>query len=150
MQEFNFCEHASFVKIKPSRIGDISLSFTDIGISCPVREFFMSQMCLLALFAKTKFLRLFPNLQYWHQLLICVLLSYYQIFFYFFVLKITTLVCSIIHLRLKLKFYLFPLTLPTLKKSPYQKKLITIFSQEFHCKLKELSNVNSFIFKIHS
>ena len=29
----------SFVKIKPSRIGDITLSFTDMGKSCPVREF---------------------------------------------------------------------------------------------------------------
>ena len=31
---------------------------------------------------------------------------------------------------LKLKFYLFPLTQPTLEKSPYPKNFITIFSQE--------------------
>ena len=31
----------------------------------------------------------------------------------------------------KLKFYLFPLTRPTLKKSPYSKNFISIFSQEF-------------------
>ena len=30
----------SFMKIKPSRIGDIFLSLTDIGKSCPVRNFF--------------------------------------------------------------------------------------------------------------
>ena len=30
----------SFVKIKPSRIGDITLSFTDISKSCIVRDFF--------------------------------------------------------------------------------------------------------------
>ena len=54
----------SFVKIKPSRIGDIFLSFTDIGKSCPVRDFFTSQMCLLTLYAKIKFSRKFPNLQY--------------------------------------------------------------------------------------
>ena len=37
------------MKIKPSRIGDITLSFTDIGKSCPVRNFFTSQMCLNAI-----------------------------------------------------------------------------------------------------
>ena len=30
----------SFVKIKPSRIGNITRSFTDIGKSCTVRDFF--------------------------------------------------------------------------------------------------------------
>ena len=42
-QEFNFPETShmlSFVKIKPSRIGDITLSFTDLGKSCPVCDFF--------------------------------------------------------------------------------------------------------------
>ena len=50
--------------------------------------------------------------------------------------------------RPKLKFYLFPITRPTLKKSPCSKNFISIFSQEFffHCKLRELSNVNSVIF----
>ena len=33
--------------------------------------------------------------------------------------------------RPKLKFYLFPLTRPILKKSPYSKNFISIFSQEF-------------------
>ena len=51
----------SFVKIKSSRIGDITLSFTVIGKSCPLRDFFTSQMCLLTLFAKIKFSRKFPN-----------------------------------------------------------------------------------------
>ena len=54
----------SFVKIKPSRIGDITLLFTDIGKSCSVQDFYTSQMCLLTLFAKIKFSRKFPNLQY--------------------------------------------------------------------------------------
>ena len=54
----------SFGKIKPSRSGDITLLFTDIGKSCPVRVFFTSQMCLLTLFEKIKFSRKFPNLQY--------------------------------------------------------------------------------------
>ena len=50
----------------------------------------------------------------------------------------------------KLKFYLFPLTrLIPEKKSPLKKKIISIFSQDFffkfHCKLRELSNVNSVI-----
>ena len=49
-REFNFRETShmrSFVKIKPSRIGDIILSFNVKGKSCPVRDFFTSQMCLL-------------------------------------------------------------------------------------------------------
>ena len=54
----------SFVKIKPSRDADITLSFTDMGKSCTVRDFFMSQVCLLTLFAKIKFSQKFPNLQY--------------------------------------------------------------------------------------
>ena len=54
----------SFVKISPSRNCDITLSFTNGGKSCPNREFLTSQICLLTLFAKIKFLRKFPNLQY--------------------------------------------------------------------------------------
>ena len=54
----------SFVKIKPSRNGKITLSFTDIRISCPSREFLTSQICLLMLFAKINLSRKFPNLQY--------------------------------------------------------------------------------------
>ena len=40
-----------------------SLSFTDIGISCPSCEFLTSQICLLMLFVKIRFSRKFPNLQ---------------------------------------------------------------------------------------
>ena len=42
----------SLVKIKHSQIGDITLPFTDIGKSCPVREVFTSRMYLLTLSAK--------------------------------------------------------------------------------------------------
>ena len=41
-REFNFRETShmgSFMKIIPLRIGDITLLFTDIGKSCPVRDF---------------------------------------------------------------------------------------------------------------
>ena len=34
----------SFVKIKLSRIGDITLPFTDIGKSCPVRDFYVANV----------------------------------------------------------------------------------------------------------
>ena len=54
----------SFVKIKHSRNGKITLSFVDIGKSCLSREFFISYIYLLMLFAKIKFSRKFPNLQY--------------------------------------------------------------------------------------
>ena len=54
----------SFVKIKPSRIGDITLSFTDIGKSCPVRDFLRRKCVFSTLLAKMKFSRKFPNLQY--------------------------------------------------------------------------------------
>ena len=54
----------SFVKINPSRNGKINLSFTDFHISCPIREFPTSQICLSILFAKIKFSREFLNLQY--------------------------------------------------------------------------------------
>ena len=54
----------SFVKIKSSRVGEITLSFTDIGKSCPCRKFSASQICVLTLFAKIKVSRKFPNLQY--------------------------------------------------------------------------------------
>ena len=42
--------YAKFRKIKPSRNGKITLSFTDIRISFTSREFLMSQICLLMLF----------------------------------------------------------------------------------------------------
>ena len=54
----------SFVKIKPSQNGKINRPFIDIGKSCLSREFFTLQICLLMLFAKIKFSRKFPNLEY--------------------------------------------------------------------------------------
>ena len=53
----------SFVKIKSSRIGEITLLFNDIGKSRPCREFFTSQICVLTLLTKIKLSRRFPNLQ---------------------------------------------------------------------------------------
>ena len=47
-QRFYFLETMrSFVKIKSSRKGEITLSFTDAGKSCLSLEFLMSQICLL-------------------------------------------------------------------------------------------------------
>ena len=40
----------SFAKVKPSRNGEIALLLTDVGKSCPSRDFFMSQICLLTRF----------------------------------------------------------------------------------------------------
>ena len=54
----------SFVKMKSSRIGEITIPFTDIGKSRPCREFLTSQICVLTLFANIKCSRKFPNLQY--------------------------------------------------------------------------------------
>ena len=54
--------YAEFRRIKPSRISDISFSFTDVGKLCQSREFLVGQICLLTLFAKIKFSRKFPNL----------------------------------------------------------------------------------------
>ena len=54
----------SYAKIKPSQIGEITLSFTDIGKSRLCHEFLTSQICVLKLFAKIKFSRKFSNLQY--------------------------------------------------------------------------------------
>ena len=53
----------SFVKIKSSRNGEITLSLTDIEKSCPSREYLALQICLLTLFAKIKFSQKFPDLQ---------------------------------------------------------------------------------------
>ena len=50
----------SFTKIKSSRNGEITLSFTDEGKSCPSRNILMSQICNL-LFTKMKFSRKFPD-----------------------------------------------------------------------------------------
>ena len=51
----------SFAKIKSSRNAEITLSFTNIHKSWPYHEFLASQICLLTLFAKVKYLRKFPN-----------------------------------------------------------------------------------------
>ena len=68
---FIFAKLRSFVKIKSSRIGEITLSFTDIGISRPCHEFSRLQICVLMLFAKIKFSRIFPNLQYNIKFVVC-------------------------------------------------------------------------------
>ena len=47
----------SFVKIIFSRNGEITLSFTNIGKSCPSHEFSSWQICLKSLFAKIKTLQ---------------------------------------------------------------------------------------------
>ena len=57
----------SFVKVKSSRIGEITLSFTDISKSCSCQEFPTSQICVLTPFAKIKFSQKIPNLQYSDQ-----------------------------------------------------------------------------------
>ena len=54
----------NFMKIKSSQIGEIPLSFSDIGKSRLCCEFVMSKICVIKLFAKIKFSRKFPNLQY--------------------------------------------------------------------------------------
>ena len=54
----------NFVKIKSSRNGEITLSFTGISISCTSCNILTSKICLLTLFANLKFSRKFPNLQY--------------------------------------------------------------------------------------
>ena len=42
----------TFVKLKSSRIGEITLSITDIGKSCTSREFLVPLEYLLTLFGK--------------------------------------------------------------------------------------------------
>ena len=44
----------SFMKIKSSQNGEITLSFTDKGKSSPCRELLTLQICLLTLFAKKR------------------------------------------------------------------------------------------------
>ena len=53
------------MKIKHLRNGKITLSFTDIRIPYQSLKFLTSQIRLLMLFAKIKFSRQFPNLQYY-------------------------------------------------------------------------------------
>ena len=54
---FIFAKLRSFLKIKPSWNGKITLSFTDVGKSGSSRKFLTSQICLLTLFAKIKLSR---------------------------------------------------------------------------------------------
>ena len=54
----------SSMKIKPLQNEEITVMFTDVGKSCPSREFLTWQMRLLMIFVKIKFSRKFPNLQY--------------------------------------------------------------------------------------
>ena len=54
----------SFVKIKSSQKGEITLSTTDIGESYHNHEILRSTVCLLTLFTKLKFSGKFPDLQY--------------------------------------------------------------------------------------
>ena len=63
---FIFAKLRSFVKIKPLRNGEITLSFTDVGKSSPSHEFLTWQICLLTLFTKIKLSRKIPNLQYFY------------------------------------------------------------------------------------
>ena len=60
----------SFVKIKSSQNGKITLPFTNIGKSCPSPNFLSSQICLKSFLTKIKLARKFPDLQYlpvYHQ-----------------------------------------------------------------------------------
>ena len=64
----NYCKFGNFrerfIFAKLSGYGEITLSFTDIGKSCPGHDEFLSlQICLLRLFVKIKFSLKFPNLQ---------------------------------------------------------------------------------------
>ena len=54
----------SFVKMKSSGNREITLSITDIVKSCPNSECFNVANLSLTLFAKIKFSRKFPDLQY--------------------------------------------------------------------------------------
>ena len=54
----------SFLIVKSSRNGEITLLLTNIGKPCTSCGFLMSQIFLLTLFAKIKFSRKFLNLQY--------------------------------------------------------------------------------------
>ena len=65
LQIFYFGETSrtqSFVKIKPSRNDEITPSFTDVGKSCPIREFITLQICILTLIMNINFSRKLLNL----------------------------------------------------------------------------------------
>ena len=53
----------SFVKIKSSQNGEVTLLFTDIGKSCLSREFLMSLICFFNANRKNKILAKIFNLQ---------------------------------------------------------------------------------------
>ena len=56
----NFADMRSFVKIKPQRKGEITLSLTDVGKPCTSRVFFStSQICLPTLFVQKKSRKIF-------------------------------------------------------------------------------------------
>ena len=57
----------SFMKIKSSRNGKITLSTTDKGKSYPSHEIFRSQVCLLTLFTKIKFTQNFRIYSMCHE-----------------------------------------------------------------------------------
>ena len=46
----DFRENAKFVKIKSSQNAEITLSFSDIGKSCPSPDILPSQICILKLY----------------------------------------------------------------------------------------------------
>ena len=52
------------MKIKPSRNGEITLSFTDEGKSFSGREFLASQICIISPFAKIKLTQKIVNILY--------------------------------------------------------------------------------------
>ena len=52
------------VSRKSSRNGDITLSFPDLGKSCPSHKFLTLQISLLTPFAKNKVVTKFPDLKY--------------------------------------------------------------------------------------
>ena len=62
-----FSRNFAYAKFRENKIHakwQNSLSFIDIRKPCLSRQFFTSLICLLMLFAKIKFTRKFPNLQY--------------------------------------------------------------------------------------
>ena len=61
VQGLHYCR---LYKICYCKFGKFSQGFTDIGKSCPRRDFLMSQICILTLFSKIKVSRKFPNLQH--------------------------------------------------------------------------------------
>ena len=58
------------MKIKSSQNGEINMLLIEIGKSCPSCKFLTSLICLLLLFAKIKFSRKFPDVQY-----VCLILT---------------------------------------------------------------------------